>query len=363
MYVTQPGESLAWLLKTGTATKRRVRVLGIESSCDEMAAAVYDGETDALLSSVVHSQAELHALYGGVVPELASRDHAKSVGRVIKQALADAGTKVCALDGVAVTAGPGLIGSLLCGLEAAKGLAYAAGLPLVGVHHLEGHIAAALLETPAPKPPFVVLIVSGGHTSLVEVPALGGPYRILGKTRDDAAGEAFDKTAKLLGLGYPGGVAIDRTSDGGDRKRFAFPSPMPGKNNLEFSFSGMKTAAARSLAEHGPLDGQGLMDFCASFQDAVVTNLLKKSFRATKLAGLDQLVIVGGVAANRHLRARAIDRGRRQQIKVYLPSRANCTDNAAMIARAGHHRLLAGARDGLDLAARAHWPLTKVEQP
>jgi N6-L-threonylcarbamoyladenine synthase len=335
-----------------------VLVLGIESSCDEMAAAILDHDGKTLLGSVIHSQAKLHSKYGGVVPEIASRDHVKSVSRVIEQALAEANTEIDDIDGIAVTAGPGLVGSLLCGVEAAKGLALAANKPLLGIHHLEGHIAAAFLEQETPKGPFVVLIVSGGHTSLVRVQALGGPYELLGATRDDAAGEAFDKTAKLLGLGYPGGVEIDRLSSEGDRKRFVFPKPMPGKDNLEFSFSGLKTAAARTIkSQADAFDEQGVKDFCASFQDAIVENLLKKSFRACIKAKTTELAFVGGVAANRHLRQRANVRARREKIQLYLPSRENCTDNAAMIAKAGFERFQRGESDGLSLSCRSHWPL------
>lgn len=331
-------------------------VLGIESSCDEMAAAVL--EDRRVLSSVVRSQVDLHAVYGGVVPEIASRDHALHVGFVIQEALRAAQTTPEGLDGIAVTSGPGLIGSLLAGLEAAKGLAVAAQKPLIGVHHLEGHIASALLEDPPPEPPFVALIVSGGHTSIVHVPALGGPYEVLGQTKDDAAGEAFDKTAKLMGLGYPGGVQIDRLSQGGDPTAFTLPDVMPGKDNFDFSFSGLKTAALRLLKEEAaPLSGQRRSDFCASFQDAVVENLLKKSLRAARKTNTPKLVIVGGVAANRRLRERALEKAKGYGVKVYLPSRENCTDNAAMIACAGLVRLARGERSPIGLTARAHWPL------
>jgi len=337
------------------------RVLGIESSCDEMAAAVLADDGRTVLSSIVHSQVDLHARYGGVVPEVASRDHVERVGLVLSEALRVAATTPAELGAIAVTSGPGLIGSLLCGVEAAKGLALAAGKPLLGVNHLEGHIAAAALEARVPEAPFVALIVSGGHTSLVLVEAWGGPYRPLGSTRDDAAGEAFDKTAKLLGLGYPGGVRIDELSATGDPKRFAFPIAMPGKDNLDFSFSGLKTAAARLLRESGPLDEQGRADFCASFQSAVVENLLKKAFRAAITRGARRLVLAGGVAANRRLRARAEERGRRERVDVFLPSRANCTDNAAMIARAGWVRLSRGERSELDLECHPSWPLSRLE--
>lgn len=336
-------------------------VLGIESSCDELAAAVLDHDGRTLLANVIRSQVELHAPFGGVVPEVASRDHIRAVGRVVERALADAQIAVPQLDLIAVTAGPGLIGSLLCGLEFAKGLALAANKPLVGINHLEGHIAAAMLEDPAPEPPFVTLLISGGHTNLLLVRALGGPYEHLGATRDDAAGEAFDKTAKLLGLGYPGGIEIDRRAKGRDRKRFEFPAMMAGKDNLDFSFSGLKTAAARMIRSmSAPLQGDALGDFCASFQDAIVENLLKKSFRAVRESRTDRLVFAGGVAANSWLRERAAERSRREGVKLFLPSRANCTDNAAMIARAGLEKFRRGGRDGMDLAARSHWPLIEA---
>lgn len=336
-------------------------VLGIESSCDELAAAVLDGDGRTIRSSIVHSQVDLHSKYGGVVPELASRDHVLRVGAVITRALETAGVRPAELGGIAVTSGPGLIGALLCGVEAAKGLALAARKPLIGINHLEGHIAAAFLEDPAPEPPFVALLASGGHTSLVRVEALGGPYAALGSTRDDAAGEAFDKTAKLVGLGYPGGAVIDRLARGHDRSRFTFPTAMPGRDNLDFSFSGLKTAAARVVRElgHAP-SGDELGEFCAAFQHAVVESLIKKSFRAVALSGVKSLVFAGGVAANSRLRERAIERGRREHVRVFLPSRANCTDNAAMIARAGYTRLGRGERHGLDLACRANWPLAEL---
>lgn len=334
------------------------RVLGIESSCDELAVAVLDPDGRTVRASVVHSQVETHARFGGVVPEVASRDHVRRLDAVFARAMEEAGLGFSDLDAIAVTAGPGLIGSLLCGVEFAKGLALASDKPLIGVHHLEGHLAAAYLEDPAPEAPFVALLVSGGHTSLIFVEALGGPYRLLGATRDDAAGEAFDKSAKLLGLPYPGGVAIDKLAADGRRDRYPFPQPMPGKNNLDFSFSGMKTAVARLHKElGGALEGQDLADFCASLREAIVDNLLKKAFRATVNTACPRLVIGGGVAANHRLREKALSRGRREGVQVFLPSRANCTDNAAMIARAGWLRLARGERSGLDLKARAQWAL------
>jgi N6-L-threonylcarbamoyladenine synthase len=336
-------------------------ILGVESSCDEMAAAVLADDGKTLLSNVIHSQADLHARYGGVVPEVAARDHVRYVGDVISRALETAKIDPSKLDAIAVTAGPGLIGPLLCGVEAAKGLALATNKPLLGVNHLEGHIAASFLEERAPETPFVALIVSGGHTSLVLVHALGGPYEELGRTRDDAAGEAFDKTAKLLGLGYPGGAVIDRLAQSGDRSRYPFPISMPGRDNLDFSFSGLKTAAQRLIKELGGAPaGQDLSDFCASFQEAIVENLVKKAFRAAVTSGARRLVLAGGVAANSRLRDRASERGRREHVQVSLPSRANCTDNAAMIARAALPRLLRGEQHGLSLACRAQWPLSEA---
>ncbi len=338
-------------------------VLGIESSCDELAAAVLDGDANNLRSNVIHSQVDIHAEFGGIVPELASRDHVRAVGRIIGRALEEASLTLEEIDAIAVTSGPGLIGSLLCGVEAAKGMSLATGKPLIGVNHLEGHIAAALLEERAPEPPFVALVVSGGHTSLLLVKALCSEYELLGATRDDAAGEAFDKTAKVLGLGYPGGVAIDRLALTGDRKKFKFPVPMPGKDNLEFSFSGLKTAAIRAVRDHGGVpEGQDRNDFCASFQNAIVESLVKKSFRAAQKSGVQRLVFVGGVAANSRLRERATERARREKLELFLPSKANCTDNAAMIARAGLERLRRGARDGLDIPSRAHWPITELRR-
>lgn len=314
-----------------------------------------DGRT--LLANVVHSQVELHKPFGGIVPEVAARDHVRRLNPVLSTTLEWAAVGLDAVDGIAVTAGPGLIGPLLCGVEFAKGLSLGTGKPLVGVHHLEGHIAAAFLEPTPPHLPFVALLVSGGHTNLILVEDLGGPYVHLGATRDDAAGEAFDKTAKLLGLGYPGGAEIDRRAQDGDPGRFVFPALMAGKDNLDFSFSGLKTAARRLLTEDGPLDAQGKADFCASFQHAVVDNLLAKSFRAVHRTGTPRLVLAGGVAANSELRRRAEERGRRERVQISLPSRVLCTDNAAMIARAGQPKLMAGRTSGLDLTARASWPL------
>lgn len=337
-----------------------MRVLAIESSCDELAAAILDHDGRHLLANVVHSQVDLHARFGGVVPEVASRDHVRRLDAVVEAALDQAGVGLDELDGLAATRGPGLIGCLHCGLEYVKGLAVGTDLPWVGVHHLEAHLAAADLEAEPPEPPFVALLVSGGHTHLFRVERRGGPHRLLGATRDDAAGEAFDKTAKLLGLGYPGGAVIDRRAQGGDPDRFAFPKLMVGKDNLDFSFSGLKTAAQRLIREQGPLDEGALSDFCAGFQRVVVENLLTKAFRACRREGLPGLVLAGGVAANSELRRRAEERSRREKVQVFLPSRALCTDNAAMVARAGWLRLSSGDHDPLATSARASWPLTET---
>ena len=334
-----------------------MRVLGIESSCDELACAILDSDGRTLVANIVHSQVQVHRQFGGVVPEVASRDHVRRLHPVLREALTQANMRLEEIDAIAVTAGPGLIGSLLCGVEFAKGLALATGRPLLGVHHLEGHIAASLLEERAPTPPFVSLLVSGGHTNLVLVKDWG-VYEHMGATRDDAAGEAFDKTAKLLGLGYPGGAVIDRLAQGHEGGTFRFPEMMVGKDNLDFSFSGLKTAAARLLKELEEVpQGDQLGEFCAGFQNAVTENLLKKAFRAAKKSGTGQLVLAGGVAANSRLRARATARGRRESIEVFLPSRKFCTDNAAMIARAGFTRFQRGEKSELDLVARANWPL------
>lgn len=331
-----------------------MRVLGIESSCDELSCAIVDGG-GSVLSNVVHSQEDLHRRFGGIVPEVASRDHVRRLEAVLETCLEDAGLTLHEVDALAVTAGPGLVGSLLCGLNFTKGLSLATGLPMLGVHHLEGHIASADLEEgPPPEPPFTALMVSGGHTLLLDVAARGGPYRVLGRSRDDAAGEAFDKTAKLLGLGYPGGATIDRLARGGDPHAVTFPKLMQGKP--DYSFSGLKTEVRRRVEANGPFEGRVLADFCAGFQEAVVESLLEKAFNVAR----DQLVLVGGVAANSRLRARALKLGAANGVSVRLPSLAFCTDNAAMIARAGQIRLERGERSNLDLEARARWPLEEL---
>jgi N6-L-threonylcarbamoyladenine synthase len=331
-----------------------MRVIGIESSCDETAVAVYDARL-GLLSHRLYSQVAMHQAYGGVVPELASRDHVRRLLPLVREALADAESDRDSIDGVAYTAGPGLIGALLVGASFAGSLAYAWGKPVVGVHHLEGHLLAPLLEADPPGFPFLALLVSGGHTQLVDVAGLGR-YRILGETLDDAAGEAFDKTAKLLGLPYPGGAALAQLAETGRTQRFVFPRPMLDRPGLDFSFSGLKTAALVALRGR-VMDDDTRADVARAFQEAVVETLAEKSRRALKVTGHQRLVVAGGVGANRSLRARLADTARDMGAKLYFPRPEFCTDNGAMIALAGCLRLSAGQREGLGLAARANWEL------
>ena len=332
-----------------------MRVLGLETSCDETAAAVVElGPSGArTLSDVVHTQADVHARFGGVVPELASRDHLQRVLPVVDEALRKAGLGLADLDGLSVTRGPGLVGALLVGVQVGKSLALGAGLPLVGVNHLEGHLLAVMLGEPL-EPPFLGLIVSGGHTSLYDVQGVG-QYRALGHTLDDAAGEAFDKVAKLLGLPYPGGAHIDRLARGGNARKYDFPRGLSrrSKDEFDFSFSGLKTAVLHHVREHGTAD---LADLCASFQEAVCDALTLRAVRAARKAGLGKLVICGGVAANSRLRALAQERCAAEGISLHLPAVKLCTDNGAMIALAGALRLQRGER-GAELRADPGWRL------
>ena len=329
-------------------------VLGIESSCDETAAAVLADGT--LRSSIVESQDPIHARYGGVVPELASRRHLEVVLPVVARALDEGGVRLPDLDGIAVTHGPGLVGSLLVGLSVAKAFAYAHRLPLVGVNHLEGHIFAGRLADPTLEPPFLALLVSGGHTALYacEAPLR---YRLVGQTRDDAAGEAFDKVAKLLGLGYPGGPVVERTARAGDPKAIAFPLAQFQDRAPDFSFSGLKTAVSLYVRQHGPLSAEAVADVCASFQATAVKMLVRKAIRAARDSGIRRILLTGGVAANGALRtsleAECAERGYRWS----APPLRLCTDNAAMIAAAGSARLAAGERADLTLNALATLPL------
>lgn len=328
------------------------RVLALESSCDETAAAVVDGLQ--VRSSVVRTQIDVHAKFGGVVPELASRHHLGGIVPVVDEALGRAGlSSVRDVDAIAVTQGPGLVGALLIGVQLARGLALAASRPLYGIHHMEGHIFSTFLgddEQPAtPFEPHVALLVSGGHTELVHVRALGD-YEILGATRDDASGEAYDKVAKLLGLGYPGGPVIDRLAAEGNPERHAFPRAMADRDNFDFSFSGLKTAIAVHLEKHGePTSRLELVDLCASFQAAVVDVLVAKARKAVRRTGVGRLHVVGGVAANAGLRSAAVRAGADDGFAVAVPPLRYCGDNAAMIAGAAAARIAAGAEPGVEL--------------
>jgi tRNA N6-adenosine threonylcarbamoyltransferase len=337
-----------------------MRVIGIESSCDETAVAVYD-DSRGLLSHRLFSQIALHQAYGGVVPELASRDHIVRLLPLVREALAAADSRRDSIDGVAYTAGPGLIGALLVGAGFARGLAFAWGIPAIGIHHLEGHLLAPLLEANPPAFPFVALLVSGGHTQLVDVRGVG-EYRILGETLDDAAGEAFDKTAKMLGLPYPGGAALARLAETGRSGRFNFPRPMLDRPGLDFSFSGLKTAALVALRGRD-LDDEIRADVARGFQEAVVDTLAEKARRALESVGHRRLVVAGGVGANRRLRERLEEIASGAGAELYFPRTEFCTDNGAMIALAGCVRLAAGEREGLTVGARANWALGAVRSP
>jgi len=336
-----------------------MRVLGLETSCDETAVAVYDGDA-GLLAHEVYSQVELHAAYGGVVPELASRDHLRKLLPLLKKVLAESGG-AAAIQGVAYTSGPGLVGALLVGAAVARSLAYAWHVPCIGVHHMEGHLLAPLLEPDPPQFPFVALLVSGGHTLLAHVHGVG-QYEILGQSLDDAAGEAFDKTAKLLGLGYPGGPQLAALAERGRPGVFRFPRPLTERPGLDFSFSGLKTAVVVALRDR-ELDDQTRADAAQAFEEAVVETLVIKCRRALAATDARSLVVAGGVGANRRLRARMLAMGERDGVRVVYPRVEFCTDNAAMIALLGHLRLAAGQHDGLALRARARWPMSELVSP
>ena len=333
-----------------------MKVLGIETSCDETAAAVVEDGRRAL-SDVVATQIELHRKWGGVVPELASRNHVMQVLPVVDEALAKAGVGPASLDGIAVTSGPGLVGALLVGVQVAKALSLSWEKPLVGVNHLEGHLLASFLSERPPTFPFLGLVVSGGHTSLYAAEDFGR-YRLLGATRDDAAGEAFDKGAKLLGLPYPGGIAIDGLAKQGDPRAVRFPRAIVRGSELDFSFSGLKTALLHHVKRCGVPAGQGLADLCASYQEAIVGALVHKLFRAARTLQRERIVLAGGVAANSRLRAAVVERAAEYEgVEVFLPPPRLCTDNAAMIAVAGTQALLRGERHGPLLDADAGWRL------
>ncbi|HKT33025.1 MAG TPA: tRNA (adenosine(37)-N6)-threonylcarbamoyltransferase complex transferase subunit TsaD [Gammaproteobacteria bacterium] len=337
-----------------------MRVLGIETSCDETGVAVYDGDR-GLLSHALYSQIRLHREYGGVVPELASRDHVRKLLPMIRSALTQAGTTPQQIDGIAYTAGPGLVGALLVGACLARGLAFAWRVPAVGIHHMEGHLLAPMLETPAPAFPFVALLVSGGHTLLVEVRGVGR-YTTLGESLDDAAGEAFDKVAKLLELPYPGGPALAELAERGVAGRFEFPRPMTDRPGLDFSFSGLKTAVLTAL-KRAPRDAQTRADVARAFEEAVVETLAIKCARALQQTGERRLVVAGGVGANRSLRARLKERVAELGGEVFYPRLEFCTDNGAMIAYAGYLRLRNPRPAAALVAVRTRWPLDTLVAP
>jgi len=339
-----------------------MRILGIETSCDETGVAIYD-EEKGLIANQLHTQIALHADYGGVVPELASRDHIRKLAPLLQAALQEANLTAKDIDGVAYTCGPGLVGALLVGSTVARSLAYAWNIPAIGIHHMEGHLLAPMLEENPLHFPFVALLVSGGHTQLVRVDGVGR-YELLGESIDDAAGEAFDKTAKLLGLDYPGGAALARLASNGTPNRFAFPRPMTDRPGLDFSFSGLKTFAANTLhqvmKEEGELTEQSKADIAYAFQEAVVDTLAIKCKRALKQAGLKRLVIAGGVSANKQLRQTLAELMQQLGGEVFYPQPQFCTDNGAMIAYAGFLRLKQGQQQDLAIEVRPRWAMTEL---
>ncbi len=339
-----------------------MRVLGIETSCDDTGAAVYDGE-HGLLSHKLASQIDTHQPYGGVVPELAARDHIRSLLPLIESVLKESCSDSGSIDGVAYTAGPGLVGALLVGASIGRSLAWAWGVPAVGVHHMEGHLLAPMLEERVPQFPFVALLVSGGHTLLADVKR-HGQYQILGSTVDDAVGEAFDKTAKMLGLPYPGGPAISRLAKSGRHGRYQFPRPMTDRPGFEFSFSGLKTFALNTFSKDGEQAeslGQTKADIAYAFQDAAVATLIIKSRRAIQHTGYKSLVIAGGVGANETLRNRVCEIAHKENFEAFYPRPEFCTDNGAMIAYAGYLRLIHGHNESLSFDVKPRWSLHDLE--
>jgi len=339
-----------------------MKILGIETSCDETGVAIYD-EEKGLIANQLYSQIEMHADYGGVVPELASRDHIRKTVPLIEAALKEANLTSCDIDGVAYTAGPGLVGALLVGATIARSLAYAWNVPALGVHHMEGHLLAPMLEETPPEFPFVALLISGGHTQLVKVDGVG-QYELLGESIDDAAGEAFDKTGKLLGLDYPAGVAVSKLAEQGTLNRFVFPRPMTDRPGLDFSFSGLKTFAANTinanLDENGKLDEQTRCDIAHAFQQAVVDTIIIKCKRALQQTGYKRLVMAGGVSANKQLRADLVEMMKSLGGEVYYPRPQFCTDNGAMIAYTGFLRLKHGEQTDLSVSVKPRWAMTDL---
>jgi N6-L-threonylcarbamoyladenine synthase len=339
-----------------------MRVLGIETSCDETGVAIYDAK-HGLLADELYSQVALHAEYGGVVPELASRDHIRKTLPLIDKTLAEAGLRGPDIDGVAYTAGPGLVGALMVGAAIARSLAYAWSVPAIGVHHMEGHLLSPMLEPNPPTFPLVALLVSGGHTQLVQVDGIGR-YQLLGESLDDAAGEAFDKTAKMLDLPYPGGPQVAKLAEHGNPGRYSFPRPMTNRPGLDFSFSGLKTFTLNTIAAEQangePLDDQTRADIAAAFEEAAVDTLVLKCRRALQETGLRQLLIAGGVSANVRLRRSLQHSLQKIGATVFYARPEFCTDNGAMIAYAGCQRLLAGQTQDLAIDIRARWPLSEL---
>lgn len=335
-------------------------VLGIETSCDDTALAIYHSE-DGLVAEKLYSQTFMHQQHGGIVPELASRDHIRKLAPLIKAVIAEANIALTDLDAIAYTKGPGLIGALLVGATLAKSLAFALDIPALGIHHLEGHLLAPFLEPKAPHFPFLALLVSGGHTMLLDAKGLG-QYQIIGESLDDAAGEAFDKTARLLGLPYPGGPAIAALAEQGNPNTYHFPRPMLHKTGLDFSFSGLKTHTMQTWMQSAR-DEQAKADIARAFEDAVVDSLAAKCQAALKQYPYQQLVVAGGVSANQRLRARLQTVAEVTTSQLYFPRQALCTDNGAMIAYAGFLRLSQGQREDLAIQPRARWPIDELAAP
>lgn len=338
-----------------------MRVLGIETSCDETGVAIYDDQ-QGLLGHSLYSQVKMHAEFGGVVPELASRDHIRKLIPLVEETFKQAGLEQGDVDAVAYTSGPGLVGALMVGACFGRSLAYAWGVPALGVHHMEGHLLAPMLEDTPPRFPFVALLVSGGHTLLVDVKGVG-QYELLGESLDDAAGEAFDKTAKMMGLPYPGGPLLSQLAEQGRKGEFVFPRPMIDRPGMDFSFSGLKTAVRNAIAEHAvdeQVEQQTMTDIAYGFQEAVVETLFIKCRRALKHTGHKGLVIAGGVSANKQLRFRLDELAKSMRSKLYYPRLEFCTDNGAMIAYAGCQRLKAGETAELAIEVRPRWPLTDL---